>query len=300
MLSISPRLGDITVGIKTFERYNKLRALLKSLQGFNVKEVIVADDSHDDIYYTHGKEIYEEFLKSLPLKVLKLPYDSGLAYGRNRIYEKVSTPYLLLLDDDMIIPEAFSIQFMKDVLEHDKSLCGISACLFEDGKIRTGGHFLNERKGFLVRDVYPKINVKIHKSIPYIFVDHALNAMLLRVECLDDYKWDERFKIEYEHLDFHWGHKQLGKWKFALTTSVIFFHFPGGNKKYIHFRYNKNRKSQSKELFLRKWRLNGVISIQTDLMLSSISSISTIWLGIKKSAPLFILRVMGHIEEYLS
>ncbi|MEM3980279.1 MAG: glycosyltransferase [Ignisphaera sp.] len=291
-------LKDVTIGIKTFERYDRLKALLSSLQ-LNVEEVIVADDSHDDIYQAYGKEIYEEFSKYIPLRVLRLPYDSGLAYGRNRIYERVNTPYLLLLNDDMVIPGASSIQLMKDVIEHDRSLCGLSACLFENGKIRTGGHFLIERKGYLIRDVYPKIDIEIYKSIPYVYVDHAFNAMILRVECLNDYRWDERFKIEYEHLDFHWGHKQLGKWKFALTTSVIFYHFPGGSKEYIRFRYNRGKKSQSKEHFLRKWHLNGVISIQTDLLMSYISPISAIWLGIKKSAPFFILRAMSRIEEYL-
>ncbi|MEM4677297.1 MAG: glycosyltransferase [Candidatus Korarchaeota archaeon] len=293
-----PSLKDVTIGIKTFERYDRLKALLSSLQ-LDVEEIIVADDSHEDVYITYGKETYEKFSKFIPLRVLRLPYDSGLAYGRNRIYERVNTPYLLLLDDDMVIPGVSLIQFMKDIIEHDRSLCGLSACLFENGRIRTGGHFLIERKGYLIRDVYPKIDIKIYKGIPYVYVDHAFNAMILRVECLDDYRWDERFKIEYEHLDFHWGHKQLGKWKFALTTSVILYHFPGGSEKYNRFRFNKGRKSQSKKYFLRKWHINGVISIQTDLLISYTNSMSAIWIGIKKSAPFLILRAMSRMEEYL-
>lgn len=300
MSDIKRGLEDVTVGIKTFERYDRLEALLNSLQGLNVREIIVADDSLDETYQSRGKEIYEKYSSSLPLRVLRLPYDSGLAYGRNKIYEKTDTSYLLLLDDDMIIPEASSILLLKDILEHDLSLCGLATCLFENGRVRTGGHFLSERKGYLVRDVHSRVSVKFHRGIPYIFVDHALNAMLLRIECLDDYRWDERFKIEYEHLDFHWGHKQLGRWKFALTTSVFFYHNPGGNQNYINFRYSKHRKTQSKKYFLSKWNLKGVISIQTDLLIPPTRPLSCIWLGLKKSAPLSVVRVMNLVEEYLS
>ncbi|NJE27128.1 glycosyltransferase, partial [Thermococcus sp. MV5] len=77
-------LKDVTIGLKTFYRTEKLRNTLRSLVGLNVKEVIVADDGPED---PEKEKLYQEMSEYLPLKVIRLPYNSGLAYGRNRIVE---------------------------------------------------------------------------------------------------------------------------------------------------------------------------------------------------------------------
>ena len=37
------------------------------------------------------------------MKVIQLPFNSGLSYGLNRALEKVKTPYVMRMDDDELL-----------------------------------------------------------------------------------------------------------------------------------------------------------------------------------------------------
>jgi len=287
-------LRDVTVGIKTFYRKEKLKIALKSLIGLDVREVIVADDGPKD---PDKEQLYNSMSEYLPLRVLRLPYDSGLAYGRNRIVENTKTPYLLIIDDDMEIPNKNSILFLKQILIDDKTIGGVGAFLIENGRIRSGAHNLIYKKGYIIRNVPDRVEIKFSNGIPYMIFDQILNATLFRTTCLRDYPWDKYYKINFEHLDFYWGHKQLGKWRFAVTPAVLFKHCPGGDKIYRKFRFNRERYNRSKEYFLRKWKLKGVINIQTNFLNQNYPLKSFLWLWIKKHAPFRLLPYLMKIEE---
>ena len=287
-------LRDVTVGIKTFYRPEKLKITLQSLRAIKTREVIIADDGLSDPV---KEKLYGEMSKYFPLKVIRLPYDSGLAYGRNKIVENTKTPYLLIIDDDMEVLGEQSIYILKDILEKDKTLCGIGALLYEKGKIRSGAHNLMYKEGYIVRDVPSNLQIETINGIPYIYFDQILNAALFRVECLKEYPWDNYYKINFEHLDFYWGHKQLDKWKFAVTPAVVFKHYPGGNKTYKKFRFSRERYRRSKEYFLKKWKIKGIINIQTDFLPQNLSLKSTFWLWAKKHVPFTLLPHMMKIEE---
>jgi len=85
-----PRLQQITALIKTFERPGKLRTLVKSIQRLYPElKIIVVDDSHD-IQPLEGVETIE------------LPYDVGVSAGRNAGLAKISSEFMLCLDDDFV------------------------------------------------------------------------------------------------------------------------------------------------------------------------------------------------------
>lgn len=286
--------NDVTIGIKTFYRIEKLKRTLKSLVGIDVREIIVADDGPEA---PEKEQLYNAMSEYLPLKILRLPYDSGLAYGRNKIVENTKTPYLLIIDDDMEIPDKGTISLLKQILSTNNELGGVGAFLIENGKIRSGAHNLMYKKGYIIRDVPLKYEIRFSDGIPYIIFDQILNAALFRTACLRDYSWDEHYKINFEHLDFYWGHKQLGKWKFAVTPAVFFKHYPGGDRVYKKFRFSKERYKNSKEYFLKKWKLKGIINIQMDFLYQSYSLKSNLWLWMKKHAPFRVLPYMMKIEE---
>ena len=80
----------LTAVIKTFERPKTLRRLLKSIRAlYPGLRIIVVDDSKAPV-------------ESAGVETLTLPYDSGVSVGRNAALERVTTDYLLLLDDDFI------------------------------------------------------------------------------------------------------------------------------------------------------------------------------------------------------
>lgn len=89
--SASNEVGDLTATVKTFERPKVLGRLLQSVaRHYPDLSVIVADDSRDP-QLQPGVE------------TLVLPFNSGVSAGRNAALERVSTEFVLLLDDDFIL-----------------------------------------------------------------------------------------------------------------------------------------------------------------------------------------------------
>ncbi|AIF70359.1 hypothetical protein PAP_09925 [Palaeococcus pacificus DY20341] len=271
-------LNDISVIIKTFNRPDKLESVLGSLVGKGFGEIIVADDGEQNPLKDF---IYKKFENSLPLKVLKLPYDSGLAFGRNEAVRASKSKYLLVIDDDMTVN---NVEVLKRVLEREKHLGGVAGCLIEKGRYRCFACNLRIKDRYLIK-YDPPLKPKFSEDVGYLEFDLVPNAILVRRKVLNDYSWDPTYKIGFEHLDFYLAHKRLGRWRFAIVPSVFFFHFPGGGREYLSmYRFNKKRISQSKQYFLRKWNLKGVVSMEYGLSYPSLKRLMLIRL--KQKLPL--------------
>ena len=290
-------LKDVTIGIKTFNRPEKLRETLDSLVGVPVKEIIVADDGKRT---KESQRLYKEMEKKIPLRILELPYDSGLAKARNEIVDACVTPYILIIDDDMKILSAYHIWILKDILVHRRDLGGVSSVLIENGTIKSGAHNLKIEKKYLIKYVPKNVKIKPIGGHPVVFADLIPNSTLFRRKVLLDNPWDEHYKIGYEHVDFYLSQKQLGKWKFVLSLSSFIIHNPGGSTRYKEIRFNKERLKMSRTYFLKKWKLKGII-IKNVEVLSRISckTGSCLWTPIRERLPLKILILTSKIEENL-
>jgi len=86
----SVAVDRVTAVIKTFERPKALRRLVESLRRlYPGLRIVVVDDSREP--------------SRLPgTDTVVLPYDSGIAAGRNAGLQQVRTDYALMLDDDYI------------------------------------------------------------------------------------------------------------------------------------------------------------------------------------------------------
>jgi len=81
--------GSVTAIVKTFERPASLDRLIDSIERYRPDlKVMVADDGFEP---TLRKDV----------DYLRLPPDVGVSAGRNALLELVTTPYFLLLDDDV-------------------------------------------------------------------------------------------------------------------------------------------------------------------------------------------------------
>ncbi len=84
--------GNLTLVIKTFERPDLLRRLLRSARRVFAGPIIIADDSETP------------FVSDDPLvTIIALPFDSGVGAGRNALVDAVSAEYLMMCDDDMVL-----------------------------------------------------------------------------------------------------------------------------------------------------------------------------------------------------
>jgi glycosyltransferase involved in cell wall biosynthesis len=82
----------VTVLIKTFERPDCLRRLVASIRRFYPRiPILVVDDSREPL----------DLVREGVTRYLHEPYNS-LSSGRNFGLRHVETPYVLVIDDDMV------------------------------------------------------------------------------------------------------------------------------------------------------------------------------------------------------
>lgn len=246
---------DISVGIKTFMRTDKLRLCLGSLVKHEWHEVIVADDGPID---DERERLYREFAERAPLKVLRLPFDTGLSAGRNEIVQQCKTPYLLMLDDDQTVPA--NVGRLAEVLDEDPSIGGVSAIWLEHGERKCTACDIRLVGSKVVKEVREHVAVR-QTSLGQRFVtfDFIPNSTLFRKECLTDSPWDPFYKIGREHLDFYLSQQRLGRWQFAVSLDVVIGHHPETSAaSYKQFRHGERIKV-SDQYFLQKFGLSDVV-----------------------------------------
>jgi len=255
-------LNNITVGIKAFIRMAELERALESLVGRGFAEVIVADDSPAD---ENRHMLYQRFQDRLPLRVLKLPFRSGVSYGRNRMVEACSTPYFLLMDDDHFLEN--DVSPMLDILDSNPQLGAVAAQANIGGKLTSGAGNLYKFGPFIIQDIGfgPQRNAKhSSKGVTYYTYEMIDNFALFRTEVFDDVMWDETFVTFFEHMDFYLMHKDLGKWQFAITPDYVFGHtgIDSGEitERYKSFRLDADTRKSLSNYFNKKWGLKrGVV-----------------------------------------
>jgi len=244
-------MSQIAVGVTVFKRINKLEALLSSIDADFAPVVYVSDDGE----WSKRKE--EVYSRSYPfdLKVFDLEYDAGLGAGRNKIVQEMTEDYLLLMDSDMQMPE--NVGLLLEQLEADPDLGGVCGLFAEENRIFTSGC-----TDIFLEDDVCKLDIREPKRIewvanyPFVQFDMIANAALFRRECLDEYSWDPNYVIGREHADFYIGQKQRTNWKFGLSPSVLFPHYPGGSNDYMTHRWDKQKYKFATDHLLCKWELD--------------------------------------------
>lgn len=249
---------DVALGTKVFSRASKLEGLLDSVEGTPIDTVYVADDGEP----SEAKDRIYDGDYPFDLTVLDLEYDAGLAYGRNRIVEASETEYLLVVDSDHEVPA--DVDLLVDQLQARPDLGGVSGLLYEREKIRGTCHDLHENGDVLVRDVREDKRVRRVGGAPLVEFEFLPNAVLFRRACLEEQAWDPEYVIGREHLDFYVTQKANTDWRFAVSPSVLFGHFPGGDSSYVENRENRRKLERSKNYFLEKWNYRQIVLGQTD------------------------------------
>lgn len=252
-------MSEIAVGATVFDRRNKIESLLDSIGSeLPINTVYIADNGCIDEQKTqiYGKEY------PFDIEVLDLEYDSGLGHSRREIVNRSNEEYLLIVDNDVEIP--YNVTELHTILENRTDLGGVGGVLIETSRIRSDCHDLFNRGSILIKDIREAKTVQEVAGSPLIEFDQIQNVTLYRRECLEDYCWDPKYKIGWEHTDFFIGHKKQTQWSFAVCPEVMFHHNPGGDTSYISKRKSKDRLQESKEYFLEKWGYEQVLNGQVN------------------------------------
>jgi len=263
-------MTSFAAGVTVFKRTAETQRFLESIDVPSIDTVYVADNG--DIPPERW-EIYEQDWP-FSLEVLDLEYDSGLGYGREQIVEATSEEYLLIADNDMVVPS--NVELLREQLEKKPDYGGISGILLEDGRIRSGCWDLYER-GLLRDDDVITLDIREPKPIervaeaPLATFDFITNAAVFRVDCLEDYCWHPDLIVE-EHLDFYIGHMKRTDWQFGVCPAVLFKHLPGDDEEYTTIRSSDERVEKCRRKSLDRWGYRKRIYIKSHDWISTMES----------------------------
>lgn len=224
-------LQEVTFIIKTFKRYDCLDILLKSIKKFYPEAiVIIADDNNPQDY---RKLFYVVWKKLLNLRVLKLPFDSGLSFGRNKMVEHSNTKYIFLLDDDFIFTEKTDLSKFYKILESNENI-GVVGGVCLDGNGETHYESILKLDDGVLKHLSDGDNYQLIEGIKTKQTGCILNFALFRKDVFNDVKWDDDLKLA-EHLDFYFRLGQT-KWQIYYTPEVKIIHARVRDKDYMKYR----------------------------------------------------------------
>ena len=276
---------EFQVLVKSFRRPECLLRCLRSIRDYYPSvPILVADDSLKE-GEKHSWEM-ERCMKVPGVRWYQLPFDTGLAEGRNYLIRKATSPYFLLLDDDCIVTEKTCVEKVISVLEQSDYI-GIA------GVTKTNGGPEEHWSGtLLIEEVRGKKFVSINQlETPWETIaglqvresDVTWNVFVARREVLLKHPWDPQFKIDKEHLDWMLE-KKLAGLKWGYSSDLLIEQWRQDSTAYKSFR----KRFMMKE-FLAKWGFTekprvkvvaekvGYTAIHTSVMMPKF--IHQIWLG---------------------
>ena len=256
------RENKLAVGIKTFMRDAAFFKTMETYQTTLAKidlpyRFYIADDGpqNDERALLYTK------LKQDGHMVISLPFNSGISFGRNAIVKQAKEDYVLISDDDVVIRDAVSIKNMKAVLDSDEKIGLVAATLrYEKGAFFAGENYAKgirlERRGkLLARTPAPREVHATADGIKYVLADQVPNIFLAKRQLFKDVMWDNRIKIEFEHIDF-FLELQKTTWKAAVCLDAEAFHLITAPEE----GYNQYRRTTPMAYFLQKHELGSVVN----------------------------------------
>lgn len=249
----SPVADRCQILVKSFRRLGALERLVQSVRQFYPElDLLIADDSFDLPPRLLPPNIQR--IQSLNgIQWLQLPFDTGLAAGRNRLVAASTKPVLVLCDDDFVFTEETRLENLLTVLDQEP-LIGLAAGLVrENGDIwNWSGHFKLSGRHLRIEPLATPWHAA--STVRYRRTDLALNFFAARRQLLEQCPWDERFKITGEHLDFFLTLHEGGV-PVVYTPDVVVEHRPEWPHDYRPYR---QRMAMFRPLLSRKWNLVGL------------------------------------------
>ena len=178
--------GNLTLVIKTFERPQTLRRMLASVRKVYTGPVIIADDS--EVPYTSDDP---------GVSVLRLPFDSGIGAGRNALIDAVSTEYLWMADDDMILLPDFDIGRVLGYLERNLQVDLVGGRVVNLPQLRSASYLSSDLFAYETPPIRPLGTMIDGLPVAY----KVPNWYVARTENVRSVRYDDRLK-RVDHKDF--------------------------------------------------------------------------------------------------
>jgi len=161
---------------------------------------------------------------------LVLPYDTGLSFGRNRMVERVETPFMFLMEDDAFVCDETDMERMLGIMERtDIDILGLTVVDMPKGFVHPNGYMI------YIRGQYGYSELGSYGELEGCSIcDFVENIFMARTSSLQAFEgWDERLKI-HEHGDFFL--RARGQLKVAFLPEPRIHHEHIEDPNYTKFR----------------------------------------------------------------
>lgn len=229
---------NVTFMYKSFERQSMAKSLYKSIQQFYPgARVIIADDSKKPL------DIKGDFVD-----VVQLPFNSGLSCGLNRALEKVTTPYLVRLDDDMLLTRLTDVEGQLRFLENhsEVSLVGFAVLTAPECKSPEKSLGKYYRKSYNKNLIIPRLTMIDNE---HIVVEKSTNIFIARTQDIRQIGWDDNIRM-IDHNEFFY--RAAGQIVSVMAPKAVIFH----RHNYFHSEYSKYRRDYLGDLAYIKKKHN--------------------------------------------
>jgi hypothetical protein len=176
----------VTMVVKTFERPDVVRRLVRTARIVFPGRILVADDS-------------ETPLNSLgpSVDIVALPFNVGLSAGRNAAVAQVTTEFTFLTDDDIVFTAATDIVAMMEYLDAHPDVDLVAPQLVNLPWL----YATDRRQSALFDGALPPRRPFGEEIDGAVVVPKVANVFLARTEPLRRIGWDEQLRL-VEHRDF--------------------------------------------------------------------------------------------------
>ncbi|XP_019630226.1 PREDICTED: beta-1,4 N-acetylgalactosaminyltransferase 2-like [Branchiostoma belcheri] len=234
----------VTVVVKTFSRYHKVRYLIDSINKFYPgTKIILADDTPNNTMVTFLDENVIHYM---------MPAFTGYFAGRNLGLSQVSTEYFLYMDDDQYFTTGTKLEILVSLL--DKTDYHLVSGSFKGGKHQVYTLRVLGNDTYSCFEKKPEHYQEI-KNFPGCYAtDHAPNFFLASTNEVKAVGFDPHPALSrVGHYAFFLS--SLGRLRIAVCTSVEFGHNNSRSKEDSY--YGMFRKPGQKYYEMRRTRKTG-------------------------------------------
>lgn len=201
---------NVTFIYKSFERQAMAKSLYKSIQRFYPGvRVVIADDSKKPLN-----------IKGKYVNVIQLPFNSGLSFGLNRALEKVTTPYFVRLDDDMLLTRLTDIEGQLRFLENHREVSIVGFAVLSAPECKPADRCLESyyKKRYRKDMIIPCMTAI---DSEHTVVAKSPNIFIARTRDIRQIGWDDNIRM-IDHNEFFY--RAAGRIVSVVAPKAVIFH----------------------------------------------------------------------------
>ena len=239
------RMNDVTFILISFLRPGWTEACIRSIRKmYPDTNILVGENGPIDFQL-------RDACQEMEAEYIRLPYDSGVCYARNRLVEMIKTEFICIGDDDFLYDKDAQTDRMAKFMRNADDYDLIGGRIFENGKVRNYQGYVKRYhdhfESFCIDFDTQEWEKENESGLLYCEVDLTFNYFVARTRSVSQVQWDEQIKVAYEH--FSWfADFRAAKFKVAFSPEPIVIHKPNIKSRqqpeYASYRMRKEDQSR--------------------------------------------------------